>query len=177
MLWLPALRVQDLRSTSLLSLVYLFWIGLVCQWTQTAILSRSCQHAQSQSPWTVRIHLPSLWSCSIVRYLLIADYCLKGQWQSFGLYLFHADVLWYLSALSIIPSFCVSFLFIQRWCPEGWHYHCLPDIERVLLMALVITVLISILSELYFISIKRRSEKPIDFLVPTWSDLVDKCGQ
>jgi hypothetical protein len=39
------------------------------------------------------VHLHSLQSCSVIRYLPIADYYLKGQGQSFGLYPFHADVL------------------------------------------------------------------------------------
>ncbi len=30
-----------------------------------------------------------------------------------------------------------------RWCKEGWHRHCLPDMEKAPLIVLVITILMS----------------------------------
>ena len=50
-------------------------------------------------------------------------------------------------------------------------------IEEVLLTALMIAILMSIVDNLCFVSITRRSEKPIDSLVPILPHLVDKCKQ
>ena len=104
-----------------------------------------CQHPVSRlkasrlkPSWMVRTHRPLIsFHHSISTNCRLLS---QGQAQSLTLYIFHANVLWYCS----FPLYLFGTSFLKlcwRWCQEGWHRHCSPDIVKVLVIVPVITIL------------------------------------